>query len=171
VAFEVGPEGAAPVPAPLRRRAETPPTPPRRPGAAASVRLVRQQLLINQRISQAAVLRANGLQNRMDAGLTGGDLREGAVGPAQIRGGVTITGAAPQANPPAATRTRIARPDRSGGGNVRLSAEQLLINQRISQAAVRRANALAVSLAQGLTSEDFRPASITARALDPALRS
>ncbi len=117
------------------------------------------------------MLRANGLQNRMDAGLTGGDLREGAVGPAQIRAGVTITGATPQASPPAATRTRIARPDRSGGGNVRLSAEQLLINQRISQAAVRRANALAAALAQGLTSDDFRPGSITARALDPALHS
>ena len=171
VSFEVAPGGLAAAPPPLRRRAETPPTPPRRPGAAAGVRLARGQLLINQRISQAAILRTNGLQGRLDAGLTGGDLREGAVGPAQIRGGVTITGATPQPDPPAATVTRLATADRSGGGGVRLSAEQLLINQRISQAAVRRANALAVALAEGLTSEDFRPAGITARALDPALRS
>jgi hypothetical protein len=64
-----------------------------------------------------------------------------------------------------------ARPAPAGvGARVRVSARQLLINQRISQAAVRRGNALTAKLGAGLTGDDFRDATITAGKLAAALR-
>ena len=48
-----------------------------------------------------------------------------------------------------------------------LTPRQLRINQRIYQAAVRRANALTARFEAGLTGDDFRPASITAIDLTP----
>lgn len=49
---------------------------------------------------------------------------------------------------------------KSGSARVTLSAKQLRANQRISQEALRRANALADKLAAGLTGADFRDCSI-----------
>jgi hypothetical protein len=45
-----------------------------------------------------------------------------------------------------------------------------MINQRISQAAVRRANALVARLTAGLTGTDFLDGSLTSANLVPALR-
>jgi hypothetical protein len=53
---------------------------------------------------------------------------------------------------------------------VRLTAGQVLINQRISQAAVRRGNALIALLESGLTGAQFREASIDATRLALELR-
>ncbi len=133
------------------------------------ITLSRRQLLINQRISQAAVRRGNGLTTRFDAGLTGGDLKDGAVDARRLAGGIGIISATPAPNPPPATVTRVAAAG-TGGGGVKLTAEQLGINQRIAQAGVRRANALAARLAGGLITTDFRPGSLTAVDLDPGLR-
>jgi hypothetical protein len=55
-------------------------------------------------------------------------------------------------------------------GTVTLSARQLRINQRISQAAVRRSNRLIAHLERGLDARDFRPASLGALDLAPELR-
>lgn len=157
----------------------TPPNPrPLRPagrsaGRADAVGLSARQLLINQRVSQAAIRRLNALERRLDGGLTGGDLREGAVTRGKIRAGVGIRGggAGTQVGGrPAASRTRVAPPARGGPGRVALSAEQLRINQRIAQAAVRRANALQDRLRAGLTEANFRPGSIVAANLAPEIR-
>lgn len=130
-------------------------------GDPSEVRLSREQLLINQRISQAAVRRTNALRQRILGGLTGGDVRDGSVVKGNIRLGVTITAAPPVPNPPAATTTNVAPPSSGSGANVTLSARQLLINQRISQAGVRRANALIAKVRTGLNGNDFRANSIT----------
>ncbi len=156
-------------PPPLGRAPETPPAPSRRPGAAARVRLASGQLLINQRVSQAAVRRANGLEARLRAGLSGGDIRPGAIDAARLAPGVTVTQATPPPTPAPPTATVVA-PGRRGGGGVRLSVAQLRVNQRIAQAGVRRANALAATLATGFSQGDFRPGSVTAESLDPGLR-
>ena len=169
VTVNVAPGAPSAVPPPLARRPTTPEAPRRRPGAAARVRLAASQLLVNQRVSQAAVRRANGLERRLDAGLTGGDLRPGAVGPDRLAAGVSLTGAT-TATPSPPTTTNVAAASRRRGGTVRLTSAQLLVNQRISQAAVRRANALAERLAEGLVTTDFRRGSIGAESLDPALR-
>jgi hypothetical protein len=62
-----------------------------------------------------------------------------------------------QATPP--------RKQKAGGttGRVTVSAEQLRANQRISQEALRRANALADRLAAGLTGADFRACTLGQR--------
>jgi murein DD-endopeptidase MepM/ murein hydrolase activator NlpD len=80
--------------------------------APGVVRLTVQQILINQRISQAALRRVRELEALF-----------------------TDEPLAPLAAPDAAERARAA-------ASVTLSPRQLLINQRISQAAVRRVNAL-----------------------------
>jgi hypothetical protein len=138
------------------------------------VRLTPAQLLVNQRIAQAAVRRTAGLSAWLDARLVTGDLRDGGLGPREFAADVGIAGAgAPIANGLAAprpvvvpepARTATARP------RVRVSAAQLLVNQRISQAAVRRANALARRLDQGLTGGDLRPRAVTAAKLAPGTR-
>ncbi len=123
-----------------------------------TVDLSAAQLRINQRISQAAVRRVNSLQASLDAGLTGGDVADRSVPSSTLArqlglasaGGTGPTGSSLQ--DPAAPK--------SGGGTVTLSESQLRINQRISQAAVRRLNVLRARLALGLTGRDFRDGSI-----------
>jgi hypothetical protein len=143
-------ERAAPRPltvaAPARRR--------------TAVRLSARQLLIGQRIAQAAVRRANALEERLEAGLTGGDLRDGSITPGKLARGLRILTAAEEV-PPAPSATRLA-PARGGRDRVTLTASQLLINQRIAQAAVHRTNALRARLGRGFTSADFRPGTLTA---------
>jgi len=144
---------------------------PARRGRPGRVEVSAGQLLINQRISQAAVRRANGLEARLSRGLTGGDLRDGQITQAKLAAGLAITSATPVPDPPAASRTIIAgRRQGARPGRVALSAGQLRINQRISQAAVRRANGLTDTLSAGLSGDDFQDGSITAVDLAPELR-
>jgi hypothetical protein len=136
---------------------------PTTPASAGSgrVRLSVAQLLTNQRIAQAALRRANALQARIDAGLTGGDVRDGSIDPTKLAPGLRLVGLAPGAAPAAPTVTRPAPPARTGG-RVTVSADQLLIGQRIAQAALRRTSALVDRLAAGLTTSDFQPGSLGA---------
>ena len=113
-----------------------------------------------QGIAQAALRRANALKARLDAGLTGGDLRAGAIDQTKLAPGLRLAalstvGATP--GPPTATHLA-----KSAGhpGRVRLSAGQLAIMQRMAQSALQRANALVDRLAAGLTTADFRPGSL-----------
>jgi hypothetical protein len=133
------------------------------------VKLEAGQLLINQRISQAAVRRVNALAARLDAGLTGGDLVDGAVTGAKLGRNLVVT-AAPAGAPVPASRTILGGKGGGGGGKVTVSVKQLQINQRISQAAVRRVNELADRLMRGLSGKDFRDGTIGAADLAPGLR-
>lgn len=149
-------------PRPLR-----PEAPVRRNGA--SVRLSARQLLINQRVSQAAVRRLNALARRLDGGLTGGDLVEGAVGPGKLSGDIRIVKADATVPRPAPSRTaRGSGP--AGRVALRLTAGQLRINQRIAQEAVRRGGALADQLKVGLSSRHFADGTVVATDLAGALR-
>ncbi len=154
----------------LARAPEAPAAARPRAGAAARVRLSRSQLVVNQRISQAAVRRANALEARFAAGLRGGDLRPGAIDAERLAPGVAIGAVTPAPRPSPPTRTSVAPPGRRDAAAVRLSAAQLLVNQRISQAGVRRSNALLDRLAKGVWAGDMQPGSVTAESLDPALR-
>jgi hypothetical protein len=139
-----------------------------RDGEAGDVALSAAQLLINQRISQAAVRRVDALIARIRDGLTGGDLVDGAMGPEALWTGLKARSSTP-ATPVARSKTVIGRRE-AGGGKVRVSVAQLRINQRISQAAVRRVNALIARLQRGLTGADFRDGSLTAADLAPGAR-
>src|SRR5690606_15866844 len=111
----------------------------------------RERLLEGQRVAQEAVRLLNAIDAWLEAGLTTGDLARGAFGGSFLRGagtpafgpGLALTRAdAPAADEPLAPRPIVPKPGKGGAGNVQVSAEQLLINQRISQAAVMRANAI-----------------------------
>jgi hypothetical protein len=133
------------------------------------VRLTADQLRVNQRIGQAAVRRANALAERLNGGLTGGDIRDGAVDGGTLISLLRVTRAA--ASPaPAPSRTVIA-PRRPGAkpGRIRLSATQLQVSQRILQAAVRRANVLVRTLEAGITGAQIKDGSLTAADLAPGV--
>lgn len=135
---------------------------PGRQGTGDPVTLSAAQLLINQRIYQAAIRRADGIESRLDTGLTGGDVRTGAVTQGKLYDRLQVLAAAPVAEP--AASVTVIRP-RTGTGDpssVTLSAAQLAINQRIAQAAVRRSNALIRRLEIGLSGEDLRTGTLTA---------
>ncbi|WP_217922226.1 TolB family protein [Miltoncostaea oceani] len=144
----------------------TPATP--RPGGRAVFRLTQGQLLTNQRIYQAAVRRANGLRARLDAGLTGGDVIDGAVTQGRLHDRLAIV-LAPAGTPVPPSVTVVAPPGTGRPGAVELSAKQLRINQKVAQAAVRRANALTAELSAGLDGADFRDGTIGAADLAPGI--
>jgi hypothetical protein len=130
-------------------------------GAAGTVRLTAAQLLINQRIAQAALRRVNALAERLDGGLTGGDVVDETIGAGKLWQGLQVRR---RLVVPAAPKsvTVVGTPSGEGGGRVTVSVSQLQINQRISQAAVRRVNALLDRLARGLTGAEFRDGSLSA---------
>jgi len=138
-----------------------------RRGAPAAVRPSVEQLLINQRIGQAAVRRANALARRLDGGLTGGDVLDGQIDQGILASLLEVV-SSPEGPPPAPSRTVVPpRGNDPAPGSVTLSVGQLHINQRVFQAAVRRANALVRRLERGLGGGSFRDGSLTAADLAP----
>ena len=132
--------------------------------------LTTSQLLTNQRISQAAVLRSNGALNALDAGLPTTAFRLSGLGAAAFGPSVPITGTATPTAPSNALGYEVPIPAKSGGGGqVSLTQEQLLINQRISQAAVLRSNAVRDRLNQGLTAAQIGTGAIARADLLPGL--
>ncbi len=139
-------------------------------GAGGSVTLTTSQLLTNQRISQAAVLRSNGALNALDAGLPARAFRLNGLGAPAFGASVPITGTATPATPSNALGYAVPIPAKSGGGGqVALTQQQLLINQRISQAAVLRSNAVRDRLDQGLTAAQIGTGVIARANLLPGL--
>ena len=149
---------------------------PKRPPVTRSnpknVKLTVGQLITNQRISQAAVRRANGILLWLEAGLMERDFCGGSIGPRDVAPGIGIDLTGPRDAP---TRARprpveIQPPVRVDATQVAFTPAQLQINQRISQAAVRRANALAVRIEKGLTGGDIRDGALTVRKTVPGMR-
>ena len=138
-------------------------TPPRK---TARFTLSPAQLLINQRIYQAAVRRANALRQRLASGLTGGDLKDGAVSQAKLHDRLRVVSITPAPAVPASS-TNVAAAVRAAPGTVRLSVSQLAVNQRVAQAGVRRANTLLAKLGTGITSADLRDGTIGGADLAP----
>lgn len=137
------------------------------PGNPDKVQLSRTQLLINQRISQEAVRRANALAARMETGLTGGDVKNGTITQNNLRPGMRVLAASTTIAAPAPSTTVLAPKKPGDPSKVTLSSGQLLINQRISQASVRRVNGLMAHIRTGLNGSDFRANTITAVDLAP----
>jgi hypothetical protein len=125
------------------------------------------QVRINQRIARAAVLRTNATRARFTAGLTGGEIADGAVGASALAAGLTVTAAIAEAPVPPAPAPTTALP--GDDAEIVLSAQQLLINQRIAQAAVLRANWLVERVEGGIGGADIRDGSLGRDDLDPGL--
>ena len=135
---------------------------PGRSGPGDPLTLSAGQLLINQRIDQAAIRRATGITNRLEAGLTGGDVRAAQVTQGKLFDRLQILSKSPTAEPPATETVIPPRQSPPDPGSVTLSVGQLRINQRIAQAGVRNANALIRRLETGLSGADLKPATLTA---------
>ena len=137
---------------------------PKKTGGGGQVSLTQQQLLINQRISQAAVLRSNAVRNRLNQGLTASQIGTGVITSANLLPGLSFgTLGATSAGTP----ITVPSANTGSGANVTLSAQQLLINQRISQVAVRRANLNIASLQAGLTQDAIAPGGISSQNVKP----
>ncbi len=135
------------------------------PGRAAAgdpVTLTARQLLINQRIYQAALRRAQGIENRLNAKLTGGDIASGQVVQGKLSDRLRIVTATPSPEPAPSTTVIPARRTPADPGSVTLDIRQLKINQRIAQAGVRDANALIRRMETGLSGTDLQPGTLTA---------
>jgi Tol biopolymer transport system component len=135
---------------------------PGRKGAGDEVTLSAAQLLINQRIYQAAIRRADGIAARLDGGLSGGDIAAGAVTQGKLADRLRIVSASPTPEPAATTTVIPPRKRPPDPGSVVLSVGQLKINQRVAQAGVRDANALIRRLEGGVQGTGLRPGTLTA---------
>ena len=135
---------------------------------ATGLRVSVNQLRINQRISSAAVRRANALEARLERGLTGGDLQGAVITLGKLEPGLQVVSALPGVAPPASQT--ILAPLGQPSGRVRITRKQLRINQRISSAAVRRANDLIERLERGVSGADFQDGSIATANLVQAIR-
>lgn len=103
--------------------------------------------------------------------MTGGDLRPGAVAEVKLAAGLSVAAARPAGPGPAASSTEVRAAGRGEAGTARLTDRQVLINQRIAQAAVRRANEMRAVITVGLTGANFADGAIAAASIDPAPRS
>jgi hypothetical protein len=120
-----------------------------------------REMLVSQRIAQAAIVQARELERRLDAGLSGSDFRDGSIRAAALAPGFTVLSATPQA--PVSVRVPPPLPPPSKAGRVvELTADQLRVNQRIAQEAVRRANALVDRVEAGFGGADIVDRSLTA---------
>jgi hypothetical protein len=118
-----------------------------------------RNLRTNRLLSDLALRRAKAIVARLNAGLTGGDIRNSQITQSKLRQGVIITAATPTANPAAPTKTRLAK---SRVRTVRFTAGSLRASQSQARQAMVLANALEARLEAGLQGKDFRDGSVTA---------
>ncbi len=136
--------------------------------ARGPIRATPRELLRTRRIAQSAVRRLEGIEARLAAGLTGGDVVDGSVGPEKLGVGVWL--ASPRGQAQAAPRTvTVVAPAKHPPRSVRVTRRALLISQKTSQGALRRAEALRARLLLGLSTADFQPGSIGPADLAPSL--
>jgi hypothetical protein len=118
------------------------------------------QMCINQRIYQAAIVRANALKERLDGKLTGGDVTDGTFTQGRLRQDLTITAATDSPAPPA-SRTEVTQPRRQGCDAVKFTTTQAVINRRIAIQSVVRINEVLDELAGGLGSANLADGTLT----------
>jgi hypothetical protein len=153
------------------RRCSAVPRPGGRPVEPSSdpIRLTREQLLINQRIGQAAIRRIAAVEQRLAEGIQDRDVCGGTISAQSLVPTLTPTYGAEIALPTADPQPITTAPPSGDPGRVRLTAQQLLINQRIYQVALLRGRALAARLSGRLTGGDVVNSSLTRGRFTPGL--
>ena len=126
-----------------------------------TIALTTQQLAINQRIGQAAIRRLNAIEAWLNSGILTGDICGGGLGPAEFAPSITTAAGPAQALTVAAPRALKIAPATVKKATFSLSAAQLLINQRIYQAALRRSRGLAARLGGMLSGGDLKDAQVS----------
>ena len=130
--------------------------------------LTRQQLLINQRIGQAAIRRIAAVEQRLALGLQDRDVCGGTISAQTLVAALTPAFGAEIALPTAAPAPITTPPPSGDPSKVQLTRQQLLINQRIYQVALLRGRALASRLTR-LTGGDVADGSLTRGRFTPGL--
>lgn len=111
------------------------------------------QARVNLRISRAALRRVIALELRLERGLTGGDVKDGTIRQAAFASGTPPVVADASSSPVPATTTP--RSPRLGAW------AKVTDSQRVSQEALRRTQRLTRLLQRGLTTQEFRPGSLS----------
>ncbi|HTI32880.1 MAG TPA: hypothetical protein VL422_04325 [Miltoncostaea sp.] len=130
------------------------------PGPVGTVRLTVARLRAAQRIAREALSKATFGRDVLRLGLTGAQVVDGTIGAGELLPGLTVGAAVPSTEPP--PPTPVFDPGASGSGRIRLTAGQLLTNQRIAQQAVLRTDWLVDRIEGGLRGADFRPGGLRA---------
>jgi hypothetical protein len=153
------------------RRCAAVPRPGGRPveESADPIRLTRQQLLINQRIGQAAIRRIAAVEQRLADGLQDRDVCGGTISAQGLVSSLTPGYGAEIAVPASAPQPITTEPPSGEPSKVRLTAQQLLINQRIYQTALLRSRSLAARLNGRITGGDLDAATLTRGRFTPGL--
>ncbi len=118
-------------------------------------------MCINQRIYQAGIARANGLEKRVSGRLTGGDIVDGTLTGARLRQNLVITAAVANPDPPGPSRTEVATPRGQSCERVTFTPGQAAINRRIAIASVVRLNEVLDQLDSGLNGWHLADGTIT----------
>ena len=138
-------------------------------GSPDPIRLTRGQLVINQRIGQAAIRRVAAVEQRLDEGIRDRDVCGGTISSQSLVATLTPAYGAEIALPSADPEPIITAPAGGDPTRVRLTPQQLLINQRVYQVALLRARALAARLSGRLTGGDVDAGGLSRGRLTPGL--
>ena len=132
------------------------------------VRLDAGRLTLDQETARRAIALVAALERRLDAGLTGGDIADGAVDRAQLAPGFRPVGT-PSGPVDPATPVPRAVSVGAAPATVRVTLAQMRTNRRIARAALRRADALIDRLEDGIGPEEIRDGTLTSADLAPGL--
>lgn len=131
------------------------------------LRLDARRLALDQATARDAIALVAALERRLETGLAGGDLADGAIGVVHL-----VPGYRPWSVPggPADPPTVVPRAVSSQAARrITLSATQMRINRRIALAALRRADALIDRLEDGIGPDEIRDGTLTAADLAPGV--
>lgn len=152
---------------PMSRRLPLPLSATAAPGAGAADAGARARA--NLRLAMTASAWADALERRLDQGLTGGDIADNTIRTDRLAHGYRLAGTAASAGVQPATLTRVPALAVEAGA-VRATPARLAATQAIAQDALLRMKRLTRILERGLTSDHFRPGSITAADLREGAR-
>ena len=159
-----GPTDRASAPSPRTVALDPPAAPTAGTGATASASLAKT----TRRISIEALKRTNALTARIRGGLTGGDLRPGAIGARQLAPGAQVRAAAPGAAGAPASVALATSPTRPAAFTP--SRASATVDARIARAGLLRSSDLFQELRSGLGPDAFAPSSVGTASLSEGVR-
>ncbi|MDH3226336.1 MAG: OmpA family protein [Thermoleophilia bacterium] len=133
---------------------------PKLPNAKRGFPFTRKQLRINERISRTAVVRVNALIKRLEKGIRGGDVRNGAITTDKLAPGLSFASVQVAGAPQQTTPFTVQSVPLPKGKKGPVTEADLLKDQRRSQAAIRRINILISRFNEGFSVDDFAPGAI-----------
>ena len=135
---------------------------PKLPKAKRVPRFSRKELARNNQLNRAAILRVNALIDRLEKGLTGDDVKDGAITPSKLAPGLRFDAVGTVAQSPPTPFKAIRVPFKSLPPG-RITEAMLLADQRRAQTAIRRLNVLLAQFRDGFSVDDFAPGALSSK--------